>query len=353
MNYGVLFGGRSYEHDISVITATQVAAALNGNVFPIYARNGEFFLVRDKMEVSKFAKNRARFTKIRFDSINEKGLIRYGVHKIDIDCMVMCCHGGEGEDGRFSALMEVYGFPYTASSPFVSALTMDKVAEKVYFDRYNIKNAKGVSVRKGEKLSFSDLRFPLIVKPSHLGSSIGIRAAHNEEELSEALDVAFSFDDEVLIEEMIRNVTELNCAAFSEGEEIILSAVERPVTWHEFLTFDDKYRGGKYKVGSNRFEDNALTERVRELTEKVYRSLGLFGIARIDFLYDEAADELYVNEVNSQPGSMAYSLFEKVGISFPSMITRVAAQAIERYNNKGIIRFNSGVLDNLCDFHSK
>lgn len=354
MKYGILFGGRSYEHDISVITAAQAAATIKGEAVPIYARDGSFYLVKSEMNVNAFAAKEVRLREAHFERKGGKGCLVCGGKKIFLDCMILCCHGGEGEDGRFSALMEVFDIPYTASDPLASAVTMDKRAAKIFFDHFGFPNAKGRFLHVGEDLEkLSALRFPLIVKPARLGSSIGIAVAKGESALKEALLTAFEFDDDVLVEEVVEGATELNCAAFREGENVVVSAVESPVSWHEFLTFDDKYRGGKYKYGSDVPTDPSLEKRVREMTESVYRALGLFGIARVDYLYDKAQDVLYINEVNSQPGSLAYYLFEKVGIPFSELLERVGRAALARAKKKGIISFNSGVLDNLCALHAK
>ena len=347
MKYGILFGGRSHEHDISIITATQAAACLRGDVYPIYARDGAFYLVRGKMDVKGFANKTVKLRRIRFDTRGGKCCIVCGIKRIFLDGMLMCCHGGEGEDGRFSALMDVYDVPHTASDTLASAVTMDKRASKIWFDRYGFPNARGVFLKEGDDLSAVDeLTYPLIVKPARLGSSIGIDIAHNAEELAERLAVAFSFDTDVVVEEVIPNAVEYNCAAFIEKGEVILSAVESPRKWHDFLTFEDKYQGGKYKFGTDAPLPDEISKKVQMMTERIYRAFGLFGIARVDFLYDPAADILYVNEINSQPGSLAYYLFEKAGIPFPLLLERVLSES--RRRRKGIIHFNSNVLDNLC-----
>ncbi len=354
MKYGILFGGRSYEHDISVITAAEVAATLQGEAVPIYAKDGSFYLVKSEMDVRAFASKEVKLREAHFERRGGKGCLVSGGRKIFLDCMILCCHGGEGEDGRFSALMEVFDIPYTASDPLASAITMDKAAAKIFFDRFGFPNAKGVFLHVGDHLEkVSSLHYPLIVKPAHLGSSIGIAVAKGESALKEAIETACEFDDDVLAEEVIEGAKELNCAAFREGENIVVSAVESPVSWHDFLTFDDKYRGGKYKYGSDAAVEPSLEKRVQETTEEVYRALGLFGIARVDYLYDEAKDVLYLNEVNSQPGSLAYYLFEKVGIPFSELLGRVARASLVRAKKKGIISFNSGVLDNLCALRAK
>ncbi|MBO4479432.1 MAG: ATP-grasp domain-containing protein [Clostridia bacterium] len=357
MKLGVLFGGRSYEHDISIITAAEVTAALKGRaeIYQIYAKDGEFYLVKGDLRIEDFAKNRVKKRKLLFHKKEDRGAIRVGHRKTALDCVILCCHGGEGEDGRFSALMECFDLAYTASSPLASAVTMDKRMTKTVCAEKGFKTAKGVVGHRGEDVieRAKALRYPLIVKPARLGSSIGVGVAHDELELISAVALAFSFDADVVIEELVSNVRELNCAAFREGDNIVVSGVENPKPWREFLTFREKYEGGKYKSGANALVEGALANRVRETTEQVYRAFELDGIARVDYLYDETSDVLYLNEINSQPGSLAYYLFEAVGIEFPELLFRVVKEGIRRFSQRDIISFNSRVLENLSAFSQK
>ena len=357
MKVGILFGGRSYEHDISIITAAQVAAALDGRVeiYPIYAKDGDFFYLKGGIKLEQFAKRRIQKRKACFAVKRGKGALCFSGRKIVLDCMLMCCHGGEGEDGRFSALMEVFGFPYTAPNILPSALTMDKRMTKRLCLSQLIPTAEGVVGRIGDDVfeKAKSLGYPLIVKPARLGSSIGISVAHDEKELSTAMECASSFDRDLVIEEMIKDAVELNCAAFREGKEIVVSAVENPRSWNEFLTFGEKYEGGKYKSGSNRIIKGTLSERVRAMTRRVYEAFELDGIVRVDYLYSEREDLLFLNEINAQPGSLAYYLFEEVGIEFSDLLMRVIEEAIRRAEHKDIISFNSGVLDNLSALSQK
>ncbi|HCU55974.1 MAG TPA: hypothetical protein DIC18_01405 [Clostridiales bacterium] len=353
MKIGVLFGGRSYEHDISIITAVQAACCLqeSAEVYPLYACKGRFYLITGKFEIKSFADKSVKKKEVCF----EKSGIRLGRKSITLDCMLMCCHGGEGENGTFSALMEVYDIPYTSCGVLASAQTMDKRMTKLLCERFLIDTPAYVFGHRGEDVPqrAKSLSYPLIVKPARLGSSIGIDIAHNEEELIRAVGVAFSFDQDVLVEQVIENATELNCAAFYEKGNIIVGGVENPRSWHEFLTFEEKYQGGKYKTGGNKIVTGELAERVRALTEKIYKAFELFGIVRIDYLYCEKTDTLYLNEVNSQPGSLAYYLFEEVGIDFSDLLLRVTEEAKSRSSQNDIIIFNSGVLDNLSVFDRK
>ncbi len=351
MKIGLLFGGRSYEHDISVITAVETEAALSVShtVYPIYAIDGNFFLIKGKIKIASFAEKRIKKKKVRFFSEKEKSGIKVGVRKIALDCVVCCCHGGEGENGEFSAILDVFGLAYSASDPLSSALSMHKKYSKILFDHYGFQTPKAVFSHRGEDAIeiVKELTYPLIVKPCSLGSSIGIGVAHNEIELIENIGAAYEFDDDILLEEVVESPVELNCAAFEENGKIVLSAVERPKTANEILTFQDKYEGGKYKGNGQNFVSGELRDRVRKKTAEIYKAFGLFGVARIDFLYGEKEDVLFVNEINSQPGSLAYYLFEEEGISFPVLLDRLIAEGIRRKRKKGIIKFDSGVLNHL------
>ena len=353
MKIGILFGGRSYEHDISVITAVEVFAALKGRaeVYPIYASEGAFYLVKKEPEIQAFANGRIKKKRALFV---RKG-IRAGGRRISLDAVVMCCHGGEGENGVFSALMESADIPYTSSGVLASAITMDKRFSKMLCASLKVAVPRAIWGRRGEDIpkKAEDLRYPLIVKPARLGSSIGIAVAHDEIELIHAVAIAFSFDSDIIVEEFVADAVELNCAAFAEGDEVVVGSVENPRSWSEFLTFEEKYEGGKYKGGGSRIVEGEIAERVKKETKRIYRGFELFGIVRADYLYSEKEDILYLNEINSQPGSLAYYLFEGIGISFPDLLMRVIEAGRERAERKDIISFNSGVLQNLSEFSRK
>ncbi len=357
MKLGILFGGRSYEHDISIITAAQVAAVLKdkAELYPIYAKDGEFFLIKKELKIEDFAKGRVKRKKLSFGRKKGRGVLTFGCKTVALDCVICCCHGGEGEDGHYSALLECFDIPHTASGLLPSALTMDKRLTKVLCARHGFATAKGVFGHHDEDVleKTKVLKYPMIVKPARLGSSIGIQVAHDETELIGAIGLAFSFDKDIVIEEIITNAVEYNCAAFREGDEVVVGAVENPCSWHEFLTFQEKYEGGKYKSGSNRIVDGEIADRIQKTTERVYRAFELDGIARVDYLYSERDDVLYVNEINSQPGSLAYYLFEEVGIDFSDLLLRVVRHAINIADQKDIISFNSRVLDNLSALSQK
>lgn len=321
MNVAVIFGGRSCEHNISVATGVQVANVLAGkgnNVYCVYVtRKGVWKTSKAFFDVDVF----------RGDPGGRRVCVRpgddrlhfgLGLKKVRIDCAVLCLHGRNGEDGTIQGLMELCGIPYTGGDVFASAAGMDKQMMKKLFRADKIPVLKCVTVSLNEnrenairKIKFS-LGFPVIVKPARAGSSIGIGVCHDESELISALDGAFMWDGKAVVERALVNFTELNCAVIGDGERSEASLPEKPTSFSEFLTYDEKYHG-KAKNGSGRefpaAIDDALTEKVRSLAVRAFESVGASGVARVDFLLDNDTGKLYVNEINTVPGSLALYLF--------------------------------------------
>lgn len=353
MNIGVFYGGRSYEHDISIITAVQAMAALDRakyKVLPIYMNKGELYLMPKKTCVADYRDRLNSRAKLTFCG----GGVKRRWKKIAIDCALLCCHGGEGEDGTLQALLEYYGIPYTSAGVLASAVAMDKSVAKMMFQSIELNCAKGVTVTacddKAVECVENSLSYPMIIKPAHLGSSIGIKAAHCREELVEALEVGLQFDKIVLVEQIINAAKEYNCAAVSSKGEVIVGGIESPIRWNEFLTFEDKYVGGKMKDWGEKKKlsiNEELCERITAITAKLYKELFMAGVVRVDYLYDSDTDTLYVNEVNTQPGSMAYYLFDSINISFTKLLDIIIEEGIRRFRGRPIIIFNTGVLDKL------
>ena len=307
----LIFGGRSLESDISVITAMQALAVLRETDFdvtPVYIATDGGFYADGVDEVSAFTPFDASRHKrlVLADGVFSK--LRKGKLKrvFRPDAALVCCHGGEGENGVLQGVLEFNGVPYTSAGVLGSALMMDKAAAKCAFEQMLLNVLPYVVVGSQEVEADADgaaerceeaLGLPVIVKPASQGSSIGISAAHDR------------------------------------GEEVVVSETERPLSSGELLTFDDKYLSGG-KAGSGRVtpadvgeEMNAL---IGSLTERIYRALGLRGVVRMDFLADRARGKVYINEVNTVPGSMAFYLFEAAGVSFSDILTDIIEDAIAR-----------------------
>lgn len=358
----LIFGGRSLECDISVITAMQ---ALNNidrsefNVEPIFMHEGDFY-VKDLKRVDDFAPfdptahGRALLYKGSFYLLKRSGISRY----FKPDVALICCHGGEGENGTVQALLEYNGIPYTSTGILGSAIGMDKAHAKELFDSMLLNTVPHEVISRAEftadpeKVLFhleSFLSYPLIVKPAAQGSSIGIGVANNHAELAYALDVAARFDPKILVEEKLTDFTEVNCAAFRDGRSIVISETEQPLSLNDFLTFEDKYTdGGKLSGGGHAIpaDIGALESIVKANTERIYSELDLNGVVRMDFLVDKTRNKVYINEINTVPGSLAFYLFEPIGISFKSLLTKLIDNS-ELYfeEHRTAHRYKSGVLE--------
>ncbi len=332
----VFFGGRSLESDISVITAMQALSVIDRAKYiiePIYMFEGDFY-VKDLDNIEEFVgfdpkrHRRALLYKGAFYTLRRSVMSKF----FKPDCALICCHGGEGENGVLQALLQYNGIPYTSAGVLQSACGMDKTLLKRVFESMSLnvlpyctllrREFKDDETKCVENVE-SRLSYPLIVKPSSQGSSIGIEVAKNSAELTYALNVAFSFDNVAIIERKLENFTEVNCAVYRHKDEIIVSATEEPTFDSEILTFDEKYMaGGKMSGGGHVIPANIgeLNDIVRKATLKIYNELNLDGVVRVDYLVDNEQNMVYVNEINTIPGSLAFYLFESRGITFEKLL---------------------------------
>ena len=257
------------------------------------------------------------------------------------DVALICCHGGEGENGVLQGLLDFNGVSYCSSGVLGSAVCMDKGAAKSVFEQMLLNVIQHITVFAEDLARDPDLaaahcekalKYPMIVKPASQGSSIGIRAAHDRAELIEAMQVAAEFDGKLLVEEKLTDFAEVNCAAYLKGGRVVVSETERPLAAGELLTFEDKYMSGGKMSGGGRVMPADVGEElnavVRSVTERVYRAMELRGIVRADFLVDRTRGKVYINEINTVPGSMAFYLFEPLGIDFAGLLTDQIEEAL-------------------------
>ena len=269
-------------------------------------------------------------------------------------------------------MLELWNIPYTSSGVLGSALGMDKIAMKRMFRACGFPVLKDVCVERSEwkrnragvlSRVMNELSFPVYVKPSNLGSSIGINRADNKNGLEDAIDIAVSYDRRVQVETGIQDLMEINCAVLGYGGDAMASVTEMPVRWSDFLSFDEKYlRGAKDGAKGTKGAPSKgmsslsrqmpapispeLTHRVEELAVDAFKALDCKGVARIDFLYDKAADELYIGEINTIPGSLAFYLWEGRGISFERMIDMMVEYAFRANadRNENVFSYQSAIL---------
>lgn len=315
----VFFGGRSCEHDISIITGLQAMSACKQKCVGVYIDADGVWWAADCFDsVSAVRNNRFDGKKVHLRPADNH-LYCKNKKLYKVDAALLCMHGVLGEDGSLQGLLEMCGIPYTGSGVAASAIGMNKILSKIAFQNaglnvlpYTTATHARYNADAGEVISEVDkLGYPVIVKPCNLGSSIGISMANDRTALYTALRVAFEWDDTVIIEKALEGFTEVNCAVLGDSydEQVTISETEQPVGWKTFLTFADKYAGDvkslKHKIPADiGAEKNEL---VQGLAERTFRAIGCSGVARIDFMIK--GDDIYVNEINTIPGSLASPLF--------------------------------------------
>lgn len=335
----IIFGGQSPEHDVSIITGMQCAKFLRTkfDVEKIYlGLNNKFYYATNIDDLSYFAnKSAIRLKPVLFcDGLMKKGI---GYKKVcNIKCVINCCHGGVGENGSLAGFFETMGIPFTSTSAVTAGITMDKDLTKQLL-KCIANTAKGVLVTKQNRLKAieqikDELGEHLIVKPNALGSSIGVKAC-TKQNFENQIDAIFEMNDNALVEEKIEPMIELNQACYKSGDQLVLSAIEQPISKQDFLTFDEKYRhNGKSKAKDRIIPaqiSKTLQEQICNTTKDIYSHLNLNGVVRIDYMFNTDTNTLYFNEVNTIPGSMAFYLFEPLGIDYITMIEDLIANATQ------------------------
>jgi len=360
-NIAVLFGGKSVEHDISIITALQVMANLpkNFNLIPIYIKtDGKIVTAKnlDKKEIyldyNKFVDGEKEV--VFMSACQQIAILKSNKIKevVKIDCALLCNHGHGGEDGSLQGLLDMCEIPYTSCSVPSSAVCMDKVYTKVILEDGDILTPAYVHFTIDEFNEEKDkilqkivkkIKLPCIIKPARLGSSVGISICENEANLENLIFEAFRFDDKVIVEKFIENASEYCCAVVKNSNKLFESNVVS-VKKDKMFTFEDKYL--KEKENGKSQITKTLENKIKCLAKECYKVLSCSGVVRVDFLYDEKNGKLYVNEVNSIPGSLAFNLFD---FSFVELLTTIINEGIERKENQKKIeyKFNSQAIENF------
>ena len=361
MNIMIVYGGKSCEHDISIITACLAKGYFKGNVYSVYfdKNNCAYLTGNDwtpRQHLTKKLSKRVTFLLGEGKIAISKNKLSF--KQVPIDVAVNCCHGLNGEDGCIAALCQLTGIPLVGSDITSSAVAMDKVLTKRVLKDINMPVVNGVEVTQSTMSKFltdnGGLNFPVIVKPARLGSSIGVEVAHDSSELERALTNALKYDGKLLCEEALTDFIELNCAAFKFKGEVRTSTVDCPVTVHDLLTFADKYiDNAAYERKSVKVK-KAVVQQVKRMTEDIYSKLNFGGVIRVDYLYDKSTGKLYVNEINTTPGSLAYGLWEAT-YSRTQYGEALVEQAVADYRElqQRIYTFESGVLNSAGGIKKK
>lgn len=392
LKVAVIYGSRTCEHDVSIVSALQAMDNLDKNeyeIVPVYiARDGQWYtgrLLRNITFYSAFKpelvthvapvmSEDGKLTLMPVTSIAPhgfKGMVKVlmsnmnmgedTVEKCDVVLPVM--HGMNGEDGTLQGLLELFNVPYTSTGVLGSALGMDKIAMKQFFRGCGLPVVDGMWFARSEwnknheevlNRVESSCPYPVYVKPANLGSSIGISRATDRQSLIKAIETAVEYDRRILVERGIEKPVEINCSALRIKGEVRASLCEMPASWEEFLTFDDKYlRGSKSGKGQGMESlarkvpapiSDELTQRIQQMTTQVYNAMDCKGVVRIDYMLD--GDELYINEINIIPGSLAFYLWEPLGISFKEMLDCMIEDAFTAYaeKNRSVFSYDSSIL---------
>ena len=328
-NVAVFFGGKSCESEISVLTGTFVVNLLDEKryaVFPVYVgENGSFFTSENFDDVETFKRSDflAKATQTVFFgrdayAVNTK---KNRLKKLfSVDVALNCCHGGLGEGGGLSGALQLAEIPLASPTLEASGVFMDKAMTKLVLKSLHIPTVDFVRVNEDDykkrgrfllKNIGSRLKYPVIIKPAHLGSSIGIAVAENESQAKKAIEDAFALDDRVIIEKFLKDKRDVNCAAYLLDGEIVVSEVEEAASGDGVYTFEEKYlsqtTAERQKSGGRVALKGALREKIRAYTKTVYKRMNLRGIVRMDYLVQNGS--VYLSEVNTVPGSLAYYLF--------------------------------------------
>ncbi|WP_416197561.1 MAG: D-alanine--D-alanine ligase [Sporanaerobacter sp.] len=361
---GVIFGGRSVEHEVSVITGIQIMENIDRekyDIVPIYINKEGRWLTGDSLfKFENFKENNLKdlkeivFTPFHDDHKfyshpNEKGGL-FSNKKIveNIDVIFPALHGTNGEDGTIQGLFELMNIPYVGGGVLTSSVGMDKILMKdvfkanalpvvdyMWFYRSEWEEDKEKVLKNIE----NKLKYPLFVKPANLGSSVGISKAVDSESLDRAIEVAIRYDRKIIIEKAVENPREINCAVMGYDNKLMVSLCEEPLGFNELLSYEDKYvksnmkgaKGERRRIPADIGE--AKTKEIEEIAMKAFHSIDGRGNARIDFLLDEE-NNVYINEINTMPGSIAYYLWEGKGISFKELVNRMIDIGLKAHEDK-------------------
>lgn len=354
---GVFFGGRSTEHEISVISANQAINAFNPDkyeIIPIYiSKDGHWYTGRELLTLSNYRNIPELLKKVTeiymrpvygdFNLYNAKKSM-FGKEVYDtLDLAIPVLHGTNMEDGRFEGLLETIGIPYAGCDTLSSANGMDKITMKmilradgipvvdyVWFTDHNWASDRDAVINKIE----SQLGYPVIVKPADLGSSIGIGTAHDREALIEKINDATRFASRIIVEHMVTALREINCSVLGDADEYQTSVLEEPIKAEEILSYGDKYMGGGMHAAQKRIPaqlPDTLAAECSRLAGETFRVLGCHGVSRVDLIIDGDTNKVYVNEINTIPGSLSYYLWEAGGMSFESLMDNLVKLALKRH----------------------
>lgn len=372
-NVGVFYGCRSVEHEVSIISAVQAMQSINKekyDITPVYVtKQGEMYTGDSLFSIEEYRNIPAllkKCRKVEFSRENDSVVMRYENPKLfekqkstTIDVAFPIVHGTNCEDGTIQGYFEFLGLPYVGCDIISSAVGMDKAVFKDVLKNAGLPVLDCICVRArkymAQKSEITDeikakIGFPLIVKPINLGSSVGISKVNSENELDEAIMLAFSFTDKILLERAVTAIREINCSVLGDADECIASVCEEPIMSDEILSYENKYMGNSKNGGQSKGMASlgrkipaelteSKTEEIRTLACNIFKTLGCNGLVRIDFILDTDTDTVFANEINTIPGSLAFYLWNESGIKYPELCDRLIQLAFKRQRNRENITY--------------
>ena len=362
-NVAVFFGGRSVEHEISVISALQAINAFDKekyNIVPVYiSKQGRWYTGPQLLDIRNYKDMKGLVEK------SEEVFMRpeYGDYNLyranagggffskknpvvaELHVAIPVLHGSHGEDGMFEGLLETIGIPFAGCDTLSSANGMDKITMKMILRSEDIPVVDYVWFTDKEWISDRDsiikkiedkLGYPVIVKPANLGSSVGIGKASDRESLIAKVDDAAKFSQRLIVEDMVEDMMEINCSVLGDCDDHQSSVCEEPISKGDFLSYEEKYGGGA-KAGMQASEKRIpadipeeMSREIQRLAGETFRVLSCHGVSRIDVMVDNKSDRIYVNEINTIPGSLSFYLWEESGISFTQLMDKLVELALRR-----------------------
>lgn len=385
LQLGVIYGSRTCEHEVSIISAVQLMRAADRqryDVIPIYiSKQGEWYTGDGLMDISAytpFDPSRKGIIRVNLDITTGSGAlvaVEHGkglfgkerqVIVARLDCVIPVMHGMHGEDGTIQGLMELCNIPYSSAGVGASAMGMDKVYMKQFFrgagfpvlpSNWFLRRAWEENPSAVLDAVEKELPYPVFVKPASLGSSIGVTKAKDRKGLEEALELAFEFDRKVLVEQGLEDPLELNCSVLGYNGHAKASEIEMPISGGDLLTFAEKYLGGSNSTkGMASLKrvlpapiEPELRDKIQQLSVDIFNDMDCKGVVRIDYMYDAKSDGLYITEINTIPGSMAFYLWEACAKPYSQLIDDLVQFALEAQQDKdnSNYAYSSDILSNV------
>ncbi len=382
LKLAVLFGGKSVEHEISIISAIQAIHSLDRekyDILPVYiTKNNEFYTGDAAFEISEYEnipELLKKLQKIIFVSDGGKTFALSYPHKplkkdtvYDIDVAFPIVHGTNVEDGTLQGFLKTLNLPVVGPDVLSSAVGMDKYVMKTVLKDNGIPvldclcfNSDDLDYRQDEMVAAIEekIGYPVIVKPINLGSSVGISKADNRDKLVESLTDAFMYAEKVLVEHAITNLKEINCAVLGDFKEAVASECEEPVSSDEILSYEEKYIQGSKSSGSKGMASTKrkipadipenVRKEIRSLAVRAFKVLGCSGVSRIDFMIDMDEGYIYLNEINTIPGSLSFYLWEPLGVKYSELLDKMIDITLKRKREQESVTyaFETNVLSGI------